>query len=201
MQSHFLVALACVFPVAGLAAPPASFHAAVEADWLLQDKVRTGKRATARRAANVSTTQDAAGGVDGQITGKWGFHTLNEKNPWWHVDLGKRVAIDRVVLYNRCDNCGPRNNRILVLLSDDGKTWTKAYQHNNKPFWGHSDKKPLVVKLESERGRLLRIQLPGASYFHLDEVEIYGAADSKTKTAPEPAYRSSTSWKKGAAAR
>ena len=98
---------------------PAAFRAAVEADWLTQDKVRTGARVQPRAGnPNVSTKQDAAGGVDGIVDGKWGFHTENQPDPWWQVDLGQKTPLGHVALYNRCDNCGDRNNHILLLLSD-----------------------------------------------------------------------------------
>jgi len=172
-----------------------SFRQAVEADWLRQDEVRTTSRARARAGRPaVSTKQDALGGVDGHKDGKWGFHTENENNPWWHVDLGKKEPLDRVVLYNRCDSCGPRNNRILLLLSDDGKAWSKAYQHNGTTFYGFTDKKPLAVKLDDKAARFVRLALPGTSYFHLDEVEVYPARDPKTNIAlGKPADQSSVS--------
>ena len=190
-----LVCLAAAASAGSVAAiDPAAYREAVEADWRLQDKVRTGKRLQPRRATKVSTRQDALGAVDGRITGEWGFHTLNEKNPWWHVDLGTRTALDRVVLYNRCDACGTRNNRILLLLSDDGKTWARAYQHGNKPFWGHSDNKPLVVKLGGKAARFVRLALDYTMYFHLDEVEVYPQADPETNLAlGKPSDQSSVS--------
>jgi len=187
-------------PVAALAGTadkldPAAYRAAVEADWLTQDKVRTAARVQPRASnPNVSTKQDAAGGVDGVIDGKWGFHTENEPNPWWHVDLGQKTPLDRVALYNRCDNCGDRNNHILLLLSDDGKTWAQAYQHNGTPFRGYPDKKPLEIKLDGRPARFVRLALKGTSYFHLDEVQVYPAADPKTDIAlGKPADQSSTS--------
>lgn len=38
--------------------------------------------------------QDAAGAFDGLINGKWGFHTLREKDSWWCVDLGESLPRD-----------------------------------------------------------------------------------------------------------
>ena len=197
MRFGFLIGAALAVAWAAWAGEAASFREAVEADWLVQDKVRTEARGTARAPVghpSVTTKQDALGGVDGRTDGKWGFHTQNEANPWWHVDLGAKQALDRAVLYNRCDNCAGRNNRILLLLSDDGTTWQQAYQHDGTPFLGHSDKKPLVVKLEGKSARFVRLALKGTSYFHLDEVEVYGAADPKANIAlGKKADQSSTS--------
>ncbi|MBM4031167.1 MAG: hypothetical protein FJ291_05210, partial [Planctomycetes bacterium] len=164
------------------------FRKAVEADWEVQDAVRTGVKgrpqaAPRAAAANVTTKQDALGGVDGVKDGKWGFHTQSEPNPWWQVDLGEKVALGRAVLWNRCDSCGERNNRILLLLSDDAKAWQQAYQHNGTPFGGAPDKKPLEVKLEGKAARFVRLTLQGTIYLHLDEVEVFAAADPKRNVA------------------
>mgnify|MGYP000162134860 FL=1 len=198
MRSAAFLACMLLFLAADAAAQepnPPSFRDAVEADWLLQDTVRTGKQRLAPKAAgNLTTKQDALGGVDGVKDGKWGFHTENEPNPWWQVDLGEKLALGRVTLWNRCDNCGDRNNRILVLLSDDGKAWQQAYQHNGTPFQGYSDKKPLEVKLDGKAARFVRLALQGTSYFHLDEVEVFAAADPQRNIAlGKPADQSSVS--------
>jgi hypothetical protein len=160
-----------------------SFKKAVEADWLLQDTLRTGKQVAPKVAGNVTTKQDALGALDGVKDGKWGFHTADEDNPWWHVDLGEKAALDRVVLYNRCDTCTERNNRIILLLSDDGKAWQQAYQHNGTVFYGFTDKRPLEIKLEGKTARFVRLALKGTSYFHLDEVEVYPTGDPKKNIA------------------
>jgi len=192
----------CLVALAGPAAPAdrpdaGAFRKAVEADWEVQDAVRTsvkGRPQATRAAANVTTKQDALGGVDGTKNGKWGFHTQSEPNPWWQVDLGEKTPLDRVVVWNRCDACAGRNNRIIVLLSDDGKAWQRAYQHDGKPFFGFTDKKPLVVKLGGKAARFVRLTLPGTSYFHLDEVEVFAAADPKRNIAlGKPADQSSVS--------
>ena len=165
----------------------------VEADWLLQETRRGGAGAAGRPAANISPEQDAAGGCDGVKNGQWGFHTADEPEPWWQVDLGKSIALDRVVLWNRCDGCGDRNNRIKVLLSEDAKTFRQAYQHDGTPFSGHTDKKPLSVALKGATARYLRLQLPGTSYFHLDEVEVFAEGAPDNVAVGKPATQSSTS--------
>ena len=110
-----------------LAAGPSPERAAqIEADWLRQEALREKPGAAKGGNPNVTTADDAAGGVDGVTTGKWGFHTAIEKDPWWQVDLGEVKAIDRIVLWNRCDSCGQRNTHIIALLSDDGKTFHAA---------------------------------------------------------------------------
>ena len=106
-----------------------------------------GRRARrdVRPRAGVTPEQDAAGGCDGVKTGEWGFHTAEETNPWWQVDLGKSAALDRVVIYNRCDAFADRNSRIMVLLSSDARSFKQAYQHDGTVFGGQPDNHPLLV--------------------------------------------------------
>jgi hypothetical protein len=163
---------------------------AIRADWLRQNELRFSPEAAAQ--TGVTPEEDAAGGCDGVKTGLWGFHTANEEKPWWQVDLGSETPLDEIRLYNRCDNgMGSRNARLIVLFSDDGTTWRQVYQHDGAPFQGQPDKKPLVVKLDGAATRFLRLQLPGKSYFHLDEVEVM--AGGENIALGKPAAQSSTS--------
>jgi len=160
----------------------------IEADWLRQEQVRW----TQGTGGQVGREDDAAGGVDGVRDGTWGFHTANEAQPWWRVDLGELVPIDRVVLYNRTE-LAERNSRIIVSLSDDGRTFRHVYQHDGTVFYGHSDGKPLIVKLNGQKGRYVHAGLGGTSYFHLDEVEVYASGRDENIALHKPATQSSTS--------
>jgi len=170
----------------------------IEADWLRQDAVRTlppsprHRPATARSA--VSTREDAAGAVDGVKDGTYGFHTNSEAGPWWHVDLGQSLPLDRVVIYNRCDgNVEDRAARLEVLLSDDGKTWAELYRHDGSKFLGSTDNKPLVVPAAGKKARFVRVRIPEKQYFHLDEVEVYRPGNAENVARGKPADQSSTS--------
>jgi len=174
------------------AAQPAVTRAQLEADWLRQLELRYPR--TAAPGGNITSAEDAAGGVDGVKNGKWGFHTENEPQPWWQVDLGQATALDHLVLYNRCDGgFAQRAARILVLLSADGQEFRQVYQHDGTAFLGQTDNKPLSVPLQGAEARYLRLQLPTHSYFHLDEVEIYAAEGGKNIALHKPATQSSTS--------
>jgi len=128
--------------------------------------------------------------VDGVKSGSWGFHTSNDASPWWQVDLGKAAALDRVLIFN--SHLPQRAARLKVLLSADGKLWREVYAHDGTPPGGGG--KPLAVPLKGAEGRLVRIQLPGPQWLHLDEVEVYGQADPKRNLAlHQPADQSSAS--------
>ncbi|MGQ9770904.1 MAG: HzsA-related protein [Thermogutta sp.] len=140
------------------------------ADFLRQAELResiAGQRAAQR------PEEDARGGCDGVKNGQWGFHTEREPQPWWQVDLGDQYHITKILIFNRCDTVAPRANRLQVLLSADGESWTKVYEHDGTVFYGHTDGKPLAVQLSELPARFVRVQLPETDYLHLDEVEVY----------------------------
>lgn len=188
------MSLMCFLPIVSAvrAETPAITPQQIEAAWLHQDELRS--RATPSGGGNIAPEEDATGACDGIIDGKWGFHTQNERNPWWQIDLGESTPVDRIVLYNRCERgMADRNSQIMVLVSDDAKDFRQVYQHDGTVFYGHTDKKPLVVKLDDVTGRYLRLQLPGTSYFHLDEVQIYAAGSDKNIAPGKRATQSSSS--------
>ncbi|OHB85146.1 MAG: hypothetical protein A2V98_25575, partial [Planctomycetes bacterium RBG_16_64_12] len=136
----------------------------------------------------------AAGAVDGVKDGRFGFHTDRDASPWWQVDLGEAVGLDRIVIYNRCDgNVEDRAARLKVLLSEDGQTWSDLYQHDGTKFFGQTDGKPLSMPAQGSQARFVRLQLPAAEYFHLDEVEIYRVGSPENVALGKPADQSSTS--------
>ena len=153
------------------AAPEAlsKFRAQIEADWLRQEKYQPDW--TARdRALEVTARTDAAGGCDGIKDGKWGFHTGHAERPWWQVDIGASQPITRVVVWNRTEGTPERAAHLMIRLSDNGKDWRTVYSHNGVTFYGSTDNKPLVVHLKNQKSRFVRIQLPGTTFLHLDEV-------------------------------
>ena len=87
--------------VASVHAAP-SWQTQLEQDWILQARLE----AEGQVAAKPSTQDDAAGGNDGVTNGKWGFHTGEQENPWWQVDLGELMPLAQVRLWNRADNDG-----------------------------------------------------------------------------------------------
>lgn len=166
--------------------------AGLEADWLHPETLR---QCASTLPQAVTRESDAVGGCDGVKNGKWGFHTENEEKPWWQVDLGQSLALDRVVLFNRCD-AASRNAQVIVLLSEDGKHFQQTYQHDGTVFLGFTDQKPLTVPLKGATARYVRLQLPGKSYFHLDEVEVY--VGDRNVAFGKPATQSSVSqWSVG----
>lgn len=113
------------------------------------------------------------GGVDGRVTGTFGFYTELQANPWWDVDLQQSPKITEIRVYNSKIN--PERARTLqVFLSNDGVSWKPVYIHNGSVFGANGE--PLRVPLNGVPARWVRLQLAGSNYLHLDEIEVYGSA-------------------------
>ncbi len=193
----WMVVLACFLvchPVSADApnvSTPAVTQEQLEQDWLIQAQLRYGSPAA--NLAGATPTDDARGGCDGVINGQWGFHTEMEQHPWWQVDLGSELAIDRIKIYNRCDGFEARAAHIQVLFSSDGQEFTTVYGHDGTSFGGYPDKRPLVVPLGGKPARYVRLQLPDKVYFHLDEVEVQAGGHEANVALHKPATQSSVS--------
>ncbi|MFA6245106.1 MAG: discoidin domain-containing protein, partial [Candidatus Hydrogenedentales bacterium] len=165
---------------------PALTAAQVEADWARQAAVR-------KNNALFSIATDAQGGCDGVKDGRYGFHTVYEKEPWWQVDLNQPTRLARICIYNRCDEIfAARASHIKVLLSDDGVAFREVYQHDGTIFLGQPDGKPLQVELGGVTARFIRLQQPGTDYLHLDEVEVFDVDSNDNIAVGKAATQSST---------
>ena len=182
----------CALPARASASAAASCRQLIQADWLAYEECLV-----ATNQGALLPGQDAAGGCDGVKDGGAGFHTAKQAQPWWQVDLGEPKPLARVVIWNRTD-CPERAYSLQLSLSKDGRSWTTVYRHDGSAFHGFSDRKPLTVQLTNQPARFVRIQLPGNDYLHLDEVEVFGSANSTKNIAlHRPANQSSLSaWSK-----
>lgn len=114
------------------------------------------------------------GACNGKKTGKFGFHTLKENKPWWQIDLQMVCQINRIEIYNRL-NFEKRASTLDIFLSKDGMKWNKCYSNDEDNLFGGIDGKPLIVNIQNQIARFVRLQLRESNqFFHLDEVEIYG---------------------------
>ncbi len=190
-------------PTAETRAEPHAIQRLVEADWIDADAwyARGGRAAASTESrSTVTTAEDAAGGCDGVKNGHCGFHVASgETDPWWQVDLGRPVRLDRVVVFNRTDkNTAPRTRKIRVLVTVDDKPtgFTEVYRHEGRVFYGVEKGEPLVVSLGQKdvTARFVRLMVPGRCSLALDEVEVYAAGDPQRNVAlGRPADQKSTS--------
>ncbi len=172
----------------------AAMRALVEADWIDQDRLYEAKKSnvpilTKVNSSGVTTEQDASGGCDGVKNGRCGFHVASgESDPWWQVDLGEVVKLDRVVIYNRTDGAtAARTKRIGIRVAIDAENgeFVEVYRHNGETFYGVNENKPLVVDLRTGNiaARIVRLDVPGRCSLALDEVEVYARDDPKNNIA------------------
>jgi mono/diheme cytochrome c family protein len=149
----------------------------VEDDWLLSLK------------RPVTTQSDAAGACDGVKNGAYGFHTNQEPNPWWQVDLGEERVVGRMVVYNRLDYAPGLHNAdtLQVFASADGKDWTLCHDNQGRHFGGITGAPPLEVGFGEQglKTRFIRLVIPSPApiFLHLDEVEVYAPGDDTTNIA------------------
>ncbi|MHC4637360.1 MAG: HzsA-related protein [Planctomycetota bacterium] len=163
----------------------------IEADWLNQKALRNNLPLRDNDGKG-NTQVDALGGCDGIINGKCGFQTDTQENPWWQVDLGKNMPLERILVYNHCENPG-RASELIVLVSNDAVNFKKVYQHDGSLFLGYTDKKPLSIELSGAQARYVRLQLPAENSLHLDEIEIYTTGVSRNVAFGKAASQSSIS--------
>lgn len=161
--------------------------AELEEDWQREAAVRSWP-------ARLRPEDDAFGGVDGIINGKFGFSTAMEQNPWWQVDLGETVALDRLLVFNDCE-IPQRAGRIVILVSIDGRSFAEVYRHNGTVFHGFSDGKPLAVPLAGKAGRFVRITTPACMSLQLDEVQVFTTNHNRNVALGKLATQSSVSTK------
>ena len=128
------------------------------------------------------------GAVSGFLTGSYQFHTNNEEQPWWEVDLLDLHRITSVRLYNRLDDASWRASRLVCLISCDGQDWTELFRRDEETPFGGIDGQPFVWSGEYPKPvRLIRLQILVNEDFHLDQVEIIGTAEPPLRArAPEP---------------
>jgi hypothetical protein len=118
-----------------------------------------------------SKENDAQGGNNGIRTGRYGFHTEKEPNPWWQVDLGTSQNLSEIRIFNRLDVASDRARSLCLMISEDGENWRRIFQLAGRRFGG-IDGRPLRIPT-SETARFVRVQLEDTQYLHLDQIEVY----------------------------
>ena len=116
-------------------------------------------------SSTLSGTADPSEAVDG-VTSVQGFHTQEEYQPWIRIDLGKTRPVREVVAYN-CAELRARAIPLVVELSTDGEKWTEVGRREKVFSTWSATFKPALA-------RYVRLRVAGRTYFHLNEIEVYG---------------------------
>ena len=122
---------------------------------------------------------DAEGGNDGDRTVDYGFHTAEEGDAYWTVDLQRQTLLTEVRIYNRVKFAGRLNGfRLLASLGDD--IWHLAYRSPPEIDLAQATGEPIKIALFTP-AKLLRVESGQGGFFHFRELEAYG-----TPAAPPP---------------
>lgn len=120
-----------------------------------------------------NTSDDAAGAVNGQVSGEMGFHTDLEPSPWWCVDLQLTCPVREIRIFNRL-HYAERARGLAISYSKDLVNWTSLSRPDPDRVFGGADGSPLKFTFETcVPFRFLRLHLEQNAILHLDEVEIY----------------------------
>ena len=138
----------------------------------------------ATQSSTYSPGTDASKALDGNTDGLYGDGSLSitnlDGNPWWQVDLGASATVSSIVVWNRTDCCGNRLSDYWVFVSDTpfGPTDTPATLQNRAgTFSSHQTVQPnpsATITIPGAQGRYVRVQLSGANYLTLAEVQVFG---------------------------
>jgi hypothetical protein len=124
-----------------------------------------------------TTAEDAAGVVNGQITGAAQCHTAQEDRPWWSVDLGASCLVYEIRLFNRVDDPSLRQRlgAFRIETAGDDDAWGVVCQNDGDTTIGGADGHPLIVRVTQPFVvRRLRVTALGHTSLQLDQVEVYG---------------------------
>lgn len=121
-------------------------------------------------------SHDAAGLVNGTVSGSFQCHTSTEDRPWWELDLGAQAKIQEIRIFNRCDDRTLAGNvrACALTASADGSHWLTLHHQLDGPVFGGADGCPLVIRTDAIAARFLRFALLAPASLHLDQVEVYG---------------------------
>ncbi len=127
-----------------------------------------------------SVESDAGRAVNGDLYLDYAFHTAQEDNPWWMVDLGRDCDVSEMHIYNRIGEpvVIERVLPLLVQTSPDGKRWFEFCTVPKDIAFGGPDisAEPLTIKCQpTVRTRFVRLMaMAPQTCLHLLRVRIYG---------------------------
>lgn len=134
--------------------------------------------------------------TSGSLTGRYQFHTDEQDDPWWEVDLLEMALISAIKLYNRDDNSQERCSQFTISIKGNDLFYRPIYTQKDPIFFGGLTGTSFEwVADRPVEGRVIRISIPGRKYFHLDQVEIIGRfVETEIVDSVDASKRSGSGW-------
>jgi hypothetical protein len=112
--------------------------------------------------------------IDGQTSGKYTdkstTHTASSSSPWWEVDLGKVVSVEKIEVWNRTD--GLVSDRLagakVSILSEDRKTLWESIIETPKASQAMEIKRTLTIPLLAANADYAQEGYPAANAIDKD---------------------------------
>lgn len=93
------------------------------------------------------------------------FHTQDEENPWFEVDLGKPAQFSVVQVTNRTDCCPERAAPAIIEVSSDRSHWQEVSRRSDSySVW--------TAKFAPVTARYVRVRVPRRTILHLAGVAV-----------------------------
>jgi len=93
------------------------------------------------------------------------FHTLEEKDPWVEIDLGKPTTFSLLEVTNRSDCCPDRAVPLAAEVSNDQKTWREvARRRDTFSVWS--------ARFAPQNARYVRLRALRRTLLHLEKVTV-----------------------------
>lgn len=94
------------------------------------------------------------------------FHTNNEQEPWFEIDLSQPTTFSSMTVRNRMDMGVGRAVPLVVEVTDDHVTWREVVRRVD-PFLTWESAFPPVT------ARYVRLRVLKKTWFHLEAVEVH----------------------------
>jgi hypothetical protein len=158
--------------------PPPQLPNIARGKWADQSSISEWSR-------GATTADDAAGAINGQITGGAQCHTSLETDPWWMVDFDVPHLIYEIRIFNRVDHplVRDRLGTFRIERADADGLWVPLHTHDGSHPVGGADGAPLILRLADPQVAVrLRLVALGHTYLHLDQVQVHGVPVTDTAT-------------------
>lgn len=121
-----------------------------------------------------TSADDAGRAVSEFLCDDYAFHTGQDQNPWWRVDLLQSFLIKRVEITNRAINEFLFKN-FRIESSDDGISWKLQFLKADNKLVSSDPECPEIFEIPQPfLARFVRIVQIGFNSMHLRRVRIFG---------------------------